>query len=316
MKKIIPIIGIMFYYISIFSQSIVSVSPNRLSNGIKSSITVTGINTRFMQINTTSYISIMDQFGGSIEVSTYSATNDTSLILNLNIPANAIKGFRDISITDSSYSNHVEHYGKHNAIYIDDLNNTEASIVKLTPAEGQPGQDLEVTITGMNTNFLSFQGVSPTGSLTFTDSKNNTGEINIDAINVYNKDSMILSVNVSQYAFKGFYSLEAAESVSGGDTINYYGKDNAFYVNGPVAPQIISVTPGYTEADNTTDVTIKGKFTRFLRFTTDTFAYIDFVNQFDNNNEFEISDLTVMNDSVMNLSAYADYRANSGFRDW
>lgn len=323
MKKSVLFFTVLFFSIfafrsSLISQSIFSVTPNIIKAGDSLNVTVTGIKTNFTSVGAGISFNFFDDFGGYINIKSYQIINDTSVIVHLYAPVNSFKGFKDLIITDNTDTVELK-YGKRNAIYTDNPTNSYARITDINPNKGKANQELEVSVTGANTNFNSFIGDSPTGYIDFIDNNNNSN-ISIDSMSIFTNESMKLFLSVSPFAIQGYNNLVLADSsyIGGVRYFNSYIKYRAFYIESPSCPGIISITPASAVNNQTLNVTIRGKNCYFNEFYQDNLDSISFINKYYqsvNNNDIIINSVQIVNDSLMTANITISPFAKSGFRD-
>ncbi len=298
------------------SQTIVSVSPNYVKNGDSLDLIVTGINTNFTNTDNGISFEFYDFFNGFINVRSYTIINDDTIILNVTVPKNSTKGYKDLIIHDTTDMAHPQKYGKHNAIFTDNPSGSCARVTDVFPKKGEADQLFEITVTGVNTDFYSFFGDPPSGYLLFIDDNYNSDAIIIDEMNIISNTSMKLTLLISQNAKQGYYHLMAfdASDINGETFDNFYGKFNAIYISAPSNPEIISVTPEHAVKNQTLDVIIKGKDTQFSKFQFGKRDSLYFTNQFDLAiKDITINSVNVISDTILSLNITVSPYAKNGY---
>ena len=240
-----------FFVSGVSHPRIVSVSPAIGSKGQTLNVRVNGSDTHF---KTSSLMAVYFGFAqNKTAVNTMSVLNDTVVDLNVTIPPNTITGFYDVSFFNSLDSS----ISKLNIFYVNGM--PRPKILSVSPAIGNAGQTLNVSITGTNTHFLQAPTMAYFG---FLQAGNN-----VNSVNVVNDSLLIANVTIPSSVVTGTYDVSTNDSID-----RYVTQYNAFYVNGVPAPIITSITPAVGSAGETIDITIKGANTHFFQgFTTNVY---------------------------------------------
>ncbi|NQY66289.1 MAG: T9SS type A sorting domain-containing protein [Flavobacteriales bacterium] len=133
------------------------------------------------------------------------------------------------------------------------------NISSIVPSSGNNGETLNVTITGVNTNFSQ-----ASSALNF-----NFGNIYISAngVNSYtvvNSTTINANITIPANTYIGDYNIYYSNDI----TNEYFSVTDGFYVNGIIPPTITSVTPLAGVNGQTLDVTITGANTNFTPGST------------------------------------------------
>lgn len=131
--------------------SLVSVSPASAVAGQNLNVTITGENTNFDSNNGSSLSFTFEQ--GSSSVNSFDIINNTTILANITVPANAEEGSYGIT-TENASGEALTLVEGFNVI----SSSTPASIVSVSPSTASSGETLNVTITGENTNFDQASG--------------------------------------------------------------------------------------------------------------------------------------------------------------
>ncbi len=128
-------------------------------------------------------------------------------------------------------------------------------LVSVTPNKGFLGQNLNVTITGVNTHFK--QGSGTNVYFNFGFSQGSSTSI-VNAIYVTSPGSIVANITIPNNTYTGDYSVIVYDYTDGYMEIN-----NAFHVNGITPPTLNAVIPVSANSGQTLDVTITGANTHF-----------------------------------------------------
>ncbi len=140
-------------------------------------------------------------------------------------------------------------------------------LVSVTPNKGFLGQNLNVTITGVNTHFK--QGSGTNVYFNFGFSQGSSTSI-VNAIYVTSPSSIVANITIPNNTYTGDYSVTVYDYEDG-----YLEINNAFHVNGLTPPTLNTVIPTSANNGQTLDVTITGANTHFNQ-GSGTNVYFDF----------------------------------------
>ncbi len=152
------------------------------------------------------------------------------------------------------------------------------SIKSISPNTVTAGQTLNVTITGSRTNFTHphfTQGSSSWGRFHPYFGSGSATEIVRNFHSVVNDTLVVFNISVPNDHPHGYVNLLMYD-----ENWNSFGKKNAFFVNAPNSPQIVSVTPATVSAGQTLDVTITGVNTTFSQLAQASSTTLDVDNYF------------------------------------
>jgi PKD repeat protein len=130
-------------------------------------------------------------------------------------------------------------------------------IISVSPSSANAGETLNVTITGRNTRFT--QG-SSTNLIIKNYFSQGSETIIKNYYNVINDTLISYNLTVQNDAVDGNYNF-SMQTING----QSFGLKNAFYVNSPNSPKILSISPTSANAGETLDVTITGLNTTFTQ---------------------------------------------------
>ena len=222
------------------APTISTVSPATGQQGQQNlPITVTGLNTNFVQGQ--SQVS----FGAGITVGTITVASKTSLTASLTIAAAAATGLRTITVTTGTETASQADAFTVNAV------TPAPTISTVSPATGQQGQqNLTITITGANTNFVQGQSQPSFGA-----------GITIGTVTVASKTSLTAVISLGATAATG---LRTVTVTTGSETAT---KTDAFtFTAAPTSPQITSISPNSgNQGQANLPVTITGTNTNFTQ---------------------------------------------------
>ena len=228
-----------------FAQTI-SINPSNGNRGQKLPVTITGTGTNFARgSNTVTFI----KQGSATSVLSFSnlaVINNNIMGGFINIAANAPMGSYTVRVTNSQNTTI-------NLVNGFTVNGTTPSLVSINPNNASQGQNLSVSITGINTNFNS---ASNTVVKFFSQ-----GTESFDIYEIYNtpfgNNLLTSNILVSPLAPTGVYSVGVENEIDGLVMLN-----NSFTV-GISNKSISSITPNRGKQNETLTVTITGVNTQF-----------------------------------------------------
>lgn len=244
-KNLLPFI-LIFLNFSLFAQTI-SINPNKANKGQSLPVTITGVGTNFNRgSNTVSFIK-QGSPTSSITISNLTVLSNTIMGGMLNVNAGAASGLYTVSVSNTLNAT----INLNNGFTVNSTSSTP-SLVSVTPARGEAGQSLTVTITGLNTNFSM-------GSNTVKFFKQGSESFDIFEIsNDITNDNIILSdILISPDAPLGTYSVGVENDIDGLLMLN-----NSFNVIANPR-SITNITPNNGKQGETITITITGSGTAF-----------------------------------------------------
>ncbi len=178
---------------------LISITPTQGAQGSTLNVDVFGSNTNF--INGTS----VANFGAGITVNSTTVINSTKAVVNITVQNSAAIGLRDVTVTTGSEIAREDLPGPFLVIT---RSAVIARITAVNPNRGNPGQTLDVTITGENTNFVD--GISTTAF-------SGTG-ITVNSTTVISSTSVIANITIASNApliFRDIIVTTGGESATG-----------------------------------------------------------------------------------------------------
>ncbi len=278
MKKSILFIQLLLP-LFVFSQNLVSISPNSASNGQTLNVTITGANTYFNQGSGTTVNFIFNQ--GSATINSITILNNTSIDANITIPANTYTGDYNVSVYDS-----IDGYlSLYNGFHVNGI--TPPTLVSINPSSASNGQTLNVTIIGANTHFSQAFGTS----VNFNINQGSPTTV-VNSITILNDTSIDANITIPPFAYTGDYGVFVNNSIDG-----YVSLYNAFHVNGIATPSLVSISPSSASNGQTLNVTITGAVTHFIQASGTTIGFS--TNQ---GNPTVINSMTISNDTSIDAN--------------
>ena len=221
--------------------SLVSISPAVSETGKSLTVTITGMNTHFIQGSNT--VNLNQQSSNKvISPDLITVLNEGSIQANFTLPLNTSLGDYNVNV-----SNNVdENISILNGFHINQ--NTSSFILSATPGTATPGQTVTVTITGILTHF-NLEDCT----LNLTNGNNTILAASITKITDTSiQANFIIPLN----AVTGYYVVNVSNSTDGTLTLS-----NGFQIG---MPTLVSISPNSMAAINETfQVTITGAFTHF-----------------------------------------------------
>lgn len=200
MKKYLLILSSCFFLQSLFAQTISSISPNSGNAGQSLTVTITGNNTHFNQGSST-FVDF-EFFQGSSSLN-YNVSSWTSMTANLTIPPGTVSGYYDFYTYNSFDGSIYDDKGFY-------VNGTPPQIA-ISPNAGNPGQTLNITITGTGTNFTTMSQGSGTVWIDFTPG---LGYVQANNFIVSNDQLLAANFTVPLGTATGYYSLYCDDGVA------------------------------------------------------------------------------------------------------
>lgn len=176
------------------TPELVSVTPNSAMPGDRINITVTGMNTRFAEASGVS-VSLFNQ-ASPLSSSSVRVQSNTSLSATFNIPDQVQSGIYDVYVYAQSFGLLV----LPSSFTIGGSSGSPA-LIGIGPNFGSPGQNIEVTVTGVNTHFL--QASSSLESAIYIDSE----AVEATSITAISATSLIARFTLPQTMSTGAYDF-------------------------------------------------------------------------------------------------------------
>lgn len=216
MKLILQLLLIIGLPISLYSQNLVSVTPNTGYAGQTLNVTITGNNTQFDQGTSTMVNFGFNQGSGTTVINSMSIVNATTITANISIPSTAFTGDYDVST-------HSENDGflyLPNYFHVDGV--APPTLVSISPNSGNAGQNLTVTITGNGTHFT--QGSATELNFGFIQGSPSTV---INSMTIVSDEIIYANITIPDYVSGGYYDVLVINDIDG-----YLPLHDAFYVEG------------------------------------------------------------------------------------
>lgn len=134
---------------------IVDVTPNEGEKGQSLDLTIKCSRTKFLTSGSFIYVEFSSDNGGYFEGSNLMVVNDTTLTVEVTLDNTVRLGSYRLFITGNGFSLNAP-----DMFTVIGDPNTEPRLKAIAPNYGYPGQKLDVTLTGTNTNFMQSSNVS------------------------------------------------------------------------------------------------------------------------------------------------------------
>lgn len=281
------------FTIGSFAQT-VSINPTNGNRGQRLPVTITGTGTNFARGSNTITFIKQGSATSAVNFTNLTVINNSVMGGFINIAANAPVGAYTVRITNSQNTtiNLTNGFS---------VNGTTPSLVSINPNTASQGQNLTVSITGVNTNFNS---ASNTVVKFFSQ-----GTESFDIYEIYNTPfgNTLLTSNilVSPLAPTGVYSVGVENEIDGLVMLN-----NSFTV-GVSNKSISSITPNRGKQNETLTVTITGVNTQFNSGSPTLY----FINQGSQTSDVEALSFTATSATSANVQLSILPNANIGLYD-
>ncbi len=277
-----------------FSQSI-SISPNNANKGQSLPVSITGIGTGFLKgSNTVTFIK-QGTSTTDVTISNLTVINNNLMGGILNVTSTAATGAYTVRVTNPQNSTVNLTNG-----FTVNAATTTPSLVSVTPNTGMQGQSLNVSITGLNTNFS--QGSNTVKFFSQGTESFDFYEISNSAIN---NNLLTSNILISPNAPLGVYSVGVENNIDGLVMLN-----NSFTVT-QNNKSITTVAPNNGTQGQTLTVTITGLNTNF---TTGSPSFY-FIRQGSPTNDIQTLSLTATSATQANLQISIDLATLPGLYD-
>jgi hypothetical protein len=230
--------------LTVAMRAIISVNPNKGKPGETLNLRITGSNTGFLQASDLKVTLL--HAGSPIEANSVTALSNTTLDANITIPFNAATGFCDVNV----WSSIDRGLTKFNGFNITSATQLTPEITDVSPPGGDPGQTLDLTITGRNTHFSQASQIK----MTFF---GQGSPITVNSLTALSDIYLKANITIAANAQPGTYYFRVTNDKDG--TIN---SPKPIKVNGYI-PAIVHVSPPGTLQGTTLDLTITGTHTKF-----------------------------------------------------
>ncbi|MDD4149269.1 MAG: T9SS type A sorting domain-containing protein [Bacteroidales bacterium] len=193
-----------FHVNGINPPSLVSINPDNANAGQTLNVTITGADTHFNQGSGT-YIDFgFSQGSTTAVINSLDIVSNTSILANITVPSNIYTGDYSVYV----YNNIDGYLSLYHGFHVHGL--TPPSLVSINPNSAGAGQTLNVTITGVNTNFSAGNG-------TYVDFGLSQGSstVVINSIDILSNTSILANITVSSEAYLGYYDVYTYNYVDG-----------------------------------------------------------------------------------------------------
>ncbi|MES2689460.1 MAG: T9SS type A sorting domain-containing protein [Bacteroidota bacterium] len=225
---------------------LVSVTPNTAKRGETLNLQITGANTSFSQATAIQFE--LYNSATSILPNSVTAINNTTLNVNITIPLNAQLGsYQSVVSSDNDGFLYLNE-----SVTITSKTGGVPKIIGVTPAAGNKGQTLDLTITGQ---FTSFEQASNLALAFYNQASN----ITVNNVTALSDTEVKANISVSSAAQAGTYAFVVSSELDG-----YLYYQHGFKVNpGASDPQLVSISKNQGAPGQTLDITITGLNTHF-----------------------------------------------------
>jgi hypothetical protein len=262
------------------------ITPDGAPRGSSLTLEVKGSNTNFLSSSSVSFS------GDGITVNSTIVNSPESITVNISIHPDAALGFRDVTVTTALGEGKTETATGTGAFHIE-VASSIATVIGVTPAIGSQGQTLNVTISGVNTNFANGVSVANFGA-----------GIVVNSTNVTGSTSAIANITIADNAAIGFRDVRVTTGVE----IAAESDVGPFIVTAPPPPipRVTLAEPDNGSRGQTLDITITGQNTHFIGGT----SVVSFSGTGITVNNTNVTSQTT---AVANITIASD--ATLGFRD-
>lgn len=222
--------------------------------------------------------------GGATAVNSTTALSDTTIKVNITIPASTAPGDYGVTVTNSIEGS----VGIASGFHVDP--GQQPLIVAVTPHNASTKQTLDVTIIGANTHFKL-----PDCTVSFSFFAQASGVTIINSITPVNDSSIVVNMTIPPTIKSGDYDVLVRDSVD-----NLLSLNNSFHINQIQPPFLHTITPNTANAGQTLTVTIRGTSTHFG--TTNGTAVAFYFSKAAGMTTVPANSITVINDTTLTAS--------------
>lgn len=264
--------------------NIISVTPNILNRGRKTSITITGTNTHFDQFNGTSvYFYSQNSITNLITVDSTKAINATNLIAYVSVGK---------TISDNAYELRTYDSIDNEIIFPNAIVIAPPKINSITPDSTVNNKTIDITVASTGTNFT--QAVDSNFSFAFASTT--TNNIIINSVNALNDTLIKLNITITPNASKGNYTLNYSNPID--------GNMGVVFTVIPRIPSLISFSPLSAKKGETLDAILTGLNTSFMQSSSS--LSVRFLKQGISTSLININSMTIQNDSMIKINITLD----------
>ena len=277
---------------------LVSISPNTAINGQTLDVSIMGSNTNFTQGSGTTITFYGNQQGSSNQLNVYDikVLSDSLLQATVAVPTQTYTGDYSVYVQDGNYN----YLYLENTFHVDGL--TPPKLESISPNTAKNGQTLDVTITGLNTNFT--QGSGTTVSF-YGYQQGSSTSLDVYNVQVLSDTQLQATVSVPSKTFTGDYSVY----VNNGSN-SYLYLENAFRVNGLTPPKLESISPNTAKNGQTLDVTITGSNTNFTQGSGTTVSFYGY--QQGSSTSLDVYNVQVLSDTQLQATVSVPSKTFTG----
>ncbi len=292
----------LFHVNGITPPTLQTITPETANAGQTLNVTISGINTHFNSASSTSLHFGFEQ-GSSTVINSLNVVSNTAILANISIPEDTYTGDYDVDVYNGIDGNISILEGFH-------INGQpKPSLTAINPSTANAGQTLNVTITGINTQFNS--GSSTNVSFNFHQASSTTV---VNSIDVISNESIITNVTIPDNLYSGYYDVYVdGDLYWGNNTWSYYNYclNNAFNIQGLPSPSLNSLNPTVVNAGQTIDFTITGNNTHFSEASG---TYVGF-SSYECGDFILINSIIAQNNEEIQINATIPYYINPGLYD-
>jgi len=180
------------------------INPGNANAGQTLNVTISGSNTHFTQASSTTLFFNFSQGFSTASINSLTILNDTTIDANITLPPNIYTGTYDIRV-NSTLDGVLFLF---DGLSVNGI--TPPVLSSVTPNTGNPGQTLNVTITGANTHFTQ-------GSGTYVDFGFNqgSGTTVVNSIFTLSDTAVLVNVTIPSGTFPGDYDVYLNNPIDG-----------------------------------------------------------------------------------------------------
>ena len=172
---------------------------------------------------------------------------------------------------------------------------SDTTLLSISPSSALAGQNLNVTITGQNTNF------GDNTSLSFSFEQTSSS---VNSIEIINNNILKANITVPENASEGNYDVVTTSDVDGELSLS-----QAFsIISASTPPSLVSVTPSFAQPGETLDVSITGENTHFLQGSSS----ISLSFSFDQGSPTSVNSLNIIDDLTIEANITVPVSTPSG----
>ena len=292
----------LFHVNGLTPPALQTITPATANAGQTLNVTISGINTHFNSASSTSLHFGFEQ-GSPTVVNSLNVVSNTSLFANITIPEDTYTGDYDVDVSNGIDGNISILQGFHVT------GQPIPGITAINPSTANAGQTLNVTITGINTQFNS--GSSTNVSFNFHQASSTTV---VNSIDVISNESLMANVTIPGDLYTGYYDVYVdGDLYWGNNSWSYYNfyLNSAFFIQGQPSPSLNSINPLVANAGQTVDFTITGNNTHFSEAAG---TYVGF-SSYECGDFILINSIIAQNNEEMQINATIPYYMNPGTYD-